>query len=42
VLKRQYVIEYTLPDGVKPSERLSVTVKRKGVTLRAPTRVPDK
>ena len=42
VLKRQYVIEYTLPDGVKPSDRLSVTVKRKGVTLRAPTRVPDK
>jgi VWFA-related protein len=42
VLKRQYVIEYTLPEGVKPSERLSVTVKRKGVTLRAPTRIPDK
>jgi VWFA-related protein len=42
VLKRQYVIEYTLPDGVKPSDRLSVTVKRKGVTLRAPTRIPDK
>jgi VWFA-related protein len=42
VLKRQYLIEYTLPDGVKASERLSVAVKRKGVTLRAPTRIPDK
>jgi VWFA-related protein len=40
-LKQQYVIEYTLPDGVKPSDRLSVTVKRKGVTLRAPTAIPD-
>jgi hypothetical protein len=41
-LKRQYVIEYTLPAGVKPSDKLSVTVKRKGVTLHAPTRIPDK
>ena len=39
-LKRQYVIEYTLPDGVKPSDKLSVSVKRKGVTLHAPTRIP--
>jgi VWFA-related protein len=42
LLKRQYLIEYVLPDGVKPSDKLSVAVKRKGVTLRAPTRVPDK
>jgi VWFA-related protein len=41
-LKHQYVIEYSLPDGVKPSDKLSVTVKRKGVTLRAPTRIPDR
>jgi VWFA-related protein len=41
-LKRQYVIEYTLPDGVKPSGKLSVTVKRKGVEVHAPTRIPDK
>ena len=41
-LKHQYLIEYTLPDGVKPSDKLSVAVKRKGVTLRAPTRIPDK
>lgn len=41
-LKHQYQIEYTLPDGVKPSDKLSVTVKRKSVTVRAPTRIPDK
>ena len=41
-LKHQYVIEYALPDGVKPADKLSVTTKRKGVTLRAPTRIPDK
>jgi VWFA-related protein len=41
-LKNQYVIDYTLPDGVKPSDKLSVAVKRKGVTVRAPTRIPDK
>lgn len=41
-LRNQYLIEYSLPDGVKPSDRLSVAVKRKGVTVRAPTRVPDK
>jgi len=40
-LKRQYMIEYSL-DGAKPSERINVSVKRKGVTLRAPTHVPDK
>lgn len=41
-LKRQYVIEYTLPDGVKPSGKLNVSLKRRGVTLHAPTRIPDK
>jgi hypothetical protein len=41
-LKQQYVIEYKLPDGVKPSDRFSASVKRKGVTLRAPTHIPDK
>jgi hypothetical protein len=38
----QYVISYTLPDGVKPDERFSITTKRKGVTLRAPSRIPDR
>lgn len=40
-LIHQYVIAYALPDGVKPSDRISVTVKRPGVSLRAPTRVPN-
>ncbi len=41
-LKHQYLIEYTLPDGVKPSDKLSVSVKRRGVSLRAPTHIPDR
>ena len=41
-LKQQYVIEYTLPDGVKAGDKLSVSLKRKGLTVRAPTRIPDK
>ena len=41
-LKSQYLIEYSLPAGVKPSDRLSVSVKRKGIALHAPTRIPDK
>jgi hypothetical protein len=41
-LKQQYMISYTLPDGVKPNERVSISTNRKGVTLRAPSRVPDK
>jgi VWFA-related protein len=40
-LKQQYLIEYTLPDGVKPSDKLTVSVKRRGVSVRAPTRIPD-
>ena len=40
-LKQQYVLEYSL-DGSKPSKRVEVSTKRKGVTLRAPTHVPDK
>jgi VWFA-related protein len=39
-LRQQYLIEYGLPDGVKPSDRISVSVKRGGVTLRAPTHIP--
>ena len=41
-LRHQYVLTYTLPDGVKPNERLSLSTTRKGVKLMAPTRVPDK
>ncbi len=42
LLKQQYVIEYARPEGVKPSDRLNISVKRRGVTLRAPTYIPDK
>jgi VWFA-related protein len=41
-LKHQYLIEYALPDSVKPSDKINVSVKRSGVTLWAPTRIPDK
>jgi len=41
-LSSQYQITYALPDGVKPDKRVSITVSRKGVTLRAPTVMPDK
>jgi hypothetical protein len=40
-LKAQYLIEYALAGG-RPSDRISVSVKRKGITLRAPTHVPDR
>jgi hypothetical protein len=39
-LLQQYVLSYTLADGVKPSDRLSVSTSRKGVTLYTPTRIP--
>lgn len=38
-LLSQYVITYTLPPGDRPSDRLSVTLHRRGATLRAPTRI---
>jgi hypothetical protein len=40
-LKSQYLIEYSLAGG-KPSKTVNISVKRKGVTLRAPSHVPDK
>ena len=40
-LLHQYEITYTLPDGVKPSDKLSVSSKRKGVTVHAPSRLPN-
>jgi hypothetical protein len=39
-LESQYLITYTLPDGVKPSDRVSVSLEKPGATLRAPKRVP--
>jgi VWFA-related protein len=41
-LLAQYAITYTLPDGVKPNKRFSVSTKRRGVTLRAPSTIPDR
>jgi VWFA-related protein len=41
-LLAQYAISYTLPDGVKPDRRLNVSVKRRGVNLRAPSAIPDR
>ena len=41
-LLHQYVLTYRIPDGVKPNERLALSTSRKGVTLLAPSRLPDK
>jgi VWFA-related protein len=38
-LSNQYLITYTLPAGTDASDRLNVTTNRRGVTLRAPTRI---
>jgi hypothetical protein len=38
-LLNQYEISYTLPTGTRPSDRVSVTSRRKGVTVRGPTRI---
>jgi hypothetical protein len=38
-LHSQYLITYELPPGVKPHERFQLTVKRQGLTLRAPTTI---
>jgi hypothetical protein len=42
LLKRQYVVEYALPDGAKASDRFSIETRRRDVTLRAPTHIPDR
>jgi hypothetical protein len=41
-LGAQYAVTYTVPDGVKLDKRFSVSVKRRGVSLRAPSTIPDK
>jgi hypothetical protein len=41
-LLHQYQLRYTIPDGVKLNEKLSLSTSRKGVTLIAPSRLPDK
>lgn len=40
-LLNQYVLTCVLPDGVKPTDKLSVSSKRKGVTVRAPSRLSN-
>jgi hypothetical protein len=41
-LLAQYAVTYTFPDGVKPDKRFSISSKRRGVTLRAPSAIPDR
>lgn len=41
-LLSQYAVTYALPDGVKPDKRFNISVKRRGVSLRAPTAIPDR
>jgi hypothetical protein len=41
-LLAQYSITYTLPEGVKPDKRFSISSKRRGVTLRGPSAIPDR
>ncbi|MEO6238475.1 MAG: hypothetical protein ABIQ52_15875, partial [Vicinamibacterales bacterium] len=41
-LLHQYVLTYTVPDGVKLNEKFSLSTSRKDVKLLAPTRLPDK
>jgi hypothetical protein len=40
-LLHQYEVKCSIADGIKPTDKVTVTSKRKGVTLRAPTRLPD-
>jgi VWFA-related protein len=39
-LLNQYVVTYSRPEQLIPPEKLSVTVKKPGVTVRAPKRLP--
>jgi hypothetical protein len=41
-LLHQHVLTYALPDAVKPNEKFSLTTSRKGLTLLAPSRLPDR
>ena len=40
-LLHQYEVVCSVPDGVKPGDKLSVSSKRKGVTTRAAARLPE-
>jgi hypothetical protein len=41
-IMHQYALTYSLPDGVKPSDRVSVSTTRKGISLFAPSRIADR
>jgi hypothetical protein len=41
-LLHQYVVQYDLPPGTKTSDRIQVSAKRKGVSLRVPARIPNR
>ena len=41
-LLNQYQLTYTLPDGVKMADRLTVATSRKGIKLTAQSRIADK
>jgi hypothetical protein len=41
-LQHQYLLTYTLPEGVKMADRISVSTSRKGITLTSPSRIADK
>jgi VWFA-related protein len=41
-LLTQYAVQYARPDAGRSSDKLSVSVKRPGFSVRAPVRVPDR
>ena len=41
-LLAQYAITYVLPDGVKPNKRFNISTRRRGVSLRAPSIIPER
>ncbi len=41
-IQSQFVITYTVPDGVKLDRRFNLTVKRRGLAVRAPSQISDK
>jgi hypothetical protein len=41
-LLAQYAVTYVLPEGVKMDRRFSISSKRRGLTLRAPSAIPDR
>jgi hypothetical protein len=40
-LLHQYAVACAVPATVRPTDRLSITTKRKGITVRAPSRLPQ-